>query len=171
MRKTAIVLGLMIGLSGCETSSQAPDGSGASSSKPTAATTRRASGGENCELKNPTGTGPCDPRGSRAKSQSAPAKTERPFRPSDCTSSGLAGYARLAELGHRMTEWKAYCAAQEAAQAADAPSSRRSGASGGDADPGGTWYCDTVDGSGVYGRYGMRNLPEIDASTCKKVSD
>ena len=171
MHKSAVLLALMVGLAGCESSSQNSDGPGASSSKRNAVSARDARNGKNCELKNPTGTGPCeDLRGSRGKASSASAKSERPFRPSDCTSYGLSGYARLAELGHRMTDWKAYCAAQEAAQSADQSSSRQNAATG-DGGTGGTWYCDTVDGSGMYGRYGMRDLPNIDASTCKKVSD
>lgn len=171
MHKSAILLALIVSLAGCESSSQNSDGPGASTAKRNAVATRNTGSGKNCELKNPTGTGPCeDPRGSKAKTSSASARSERPFRPSDCTSYGFDGYFLLAELGHRMKEWKAYCAEQEAAQSADQPSSRQNETTG-DGGTGGTWYCDTTEGSGMYGRYGMRDLPNIDASTCKKVSD
>lgn len=48
---------------------------------------------------------------------------------------------------------------------------RQSATPSADTDTSGTWYCDTVDGSGVYGVHAMRDLPDIDASTCKKVSN
>ena len=165
MHKPAILLALIACLVGCGTSPQKPDSAGGSSS------------GKNCELKNPTGTGSCeDGRGAKASASSASTGRGRPFKPSDCTTYGPGAYVLLAELSHRMTEWKAYCREQQAGSSSDVTSSRQNAAiedleTGGETDTGGTWYCDTVDGSGMYGRYGMRNLPNIVASTCKRVGN
>jgi hypothetical protein len=74
--------------------------------------------GKNCELKNPTGTGNCedgssasaaaDPQASSATTRRT-AATDRPFVPSDCTAGIGRAYILMAELGHRMAAWKAYC--------------------------------------------------------------
>lgn len=163
MYRSAMSLVLIIGLAGCGTSQQSLDGQGASLSTSSSGNSSDSATRENCELKNPTGTGPCE--------------DGRSFKPSDCTTRGLAAYPLLAELGHRMSDWKDYCSEQEAVADDDLPSSpaqsvaSRTMSDDGDGDTGGTWYCDTLDGSGMYGIYGMRDLPNIDASTCKKVSD
>lgn len=123
--------------------------------------------GKGCELKNPAGTGTCDD-GTQAAAK-APARTDRPFQPSDCTTYGLGGYALLAELGHRMKDWKAYCNAQAAAPSpAPAPSARQAAATD-DGDRGGTWYCDDkIDGAGNYGVWEM-TLQTDRFYNCKRV--
>ncbi|MCF8510419.1 MAG: hypothetical protein K9G43_03140 [Rhodobacteraceae bacterium] len=130
--------------------------------------------GDGCELKNPTNAGTCDdgrnviaqskpaqPATTQASAKSS-ARTDRPFVPSDCTTYGLGGYALLAELGHRMKDWKAYCNAQESQSATQAVVTD-------DGDRGGTWYCeDNVDGSGNYGTWEMTQHPER-YYDCKRV--
>lgn len=111
--------------------------------------------GDGCELKNPAGTGACED--GRQATTKAKARTDRPFMPSDCTTYGLGGYALLAELGHRMKDWKAYCNAQAAAPA---PAAQQAVVTD-DGDRGGTWFCeDSADGSGNYGTWEMTQHPE-----------
>lgn len=169
MNRTALALAIAALLAGCASSSTDPGG-GSSSSKGKSTVARNDGGGKGCELKNPTGTGPCeDGRGAKATASASGSKAGRPFRPSDCTTYGLGGYALLAELGSRMSEWKAYCSAQEAARSPSGSSAGQGPASGNDGQ-GGTWFCeDRVDGSGNYGTFEMtRNTGRFYA--CKRVN-
>lgn len=165
-----VALAVAVGLSGCNTVSDKLSEPGPSSGKVTKRETRinrDAPKGDSCELKNPYGTGECDDgRHATAKGKSASKKTNRPLVPGDCTAFGLAGYAKLAELGHRMEEWKAYCSAQQAAQT---PAAARQRPVTDDGDRGGTWFCeDSADGSGNYGTYEM-TLQTNRYYDCKKV--
>lgn len=163
-------MALAVGLTGCNTVANKVGEPGPSSGKVTKRETlidRDAPQGKSCELKNPSGTGECDDgRGATNKGKTASKKSDRPFVPSDCTAFGLAGYAKLAELGHRMSEWKAYCNQQ---QAAEAPAPAAQAPATGNGGQGGTWYCDDkIDGSGNYGVYEM-TLQTDRFYNCKKV--
>lgn len=126
---------------------------------------RDSAPGDSCELKHPAGTGQCeDGRHATTRNRPESKKTDRPFRPSDCTAYGIQGYALLAELGHRMSEWKAYCAASQTEQA---PGSDDAVVVEGSQE--GTWFCeDRLDGSGNYGTAEMTRHPER-YYDCKRV--
>lgn len=126
---------------------------------------------DNCELKRPGGGGQCeDGRHALAKNSTASKNKDRDFVPSDCTAFGLRGYKLLAELGHRMSEWKAYCSASGSGATSNASASGQQTPAGGDGSKGGTWFCeDSVDGSGNYGTFEM-TLQTGRFYDCRKVN-
>ena len=176
MRAVTLLAPLALVLAGCVTVTDKLAEPGPSAGKPapkkqTLIVTDADEGrnqGKGCELKNPAGSGSCDDGqnaavGAKPAATKASARTDRPFRPSDCTTYGLGGYALLAELGHRMKDWKAYCNAQTATPAA------RQATVTDDGDRGDTWFCeDSVDGAGNYGTWEMTQHPDR-YYDCKRV--
>lgn len=141
----------------------------------------------NCELKN--GRSGCIDEGEQAAEakrnreveasrmkiqQTAAVKIQSSqnadFAPWMCKEGGggMVGFLGSVATG-RLDRLMKYCERIESVQNEPDDSSSGSAASG-DSDTGGTWYCDTWDGSGVYGIYRMRENSRVNPATCKKVS-
>jgi hypothetical protein len=190
-----IALSFTIGLAGCNTVSDKlaePAPSGGEIAKRETRIDRDAPRGNSCELKNPSGTGKCED-GRRATAEQlkttyisyGPCRVMKQFKSetddewkkrdpegSQCVASENTRIR--AELQERIDKLKAIGAwieknerlERERKEAASRLSVTRNAAPS--TDRSGTWYCDTVDGSGAYGTFEMTRHPRF--VNCKKVN-